>query len=122
MNKNKLNYLFNAKLQEEAVEGLKNICNTFKISKKDVLYLLFYTLTKQQIINIIKNNKNYDEVKGRYRSPKNYFNITLQNQFYLNNKLKNELEALAEELNINKNNFINFLLEYFKDKENLELL
>jgi len=86
------------------------------------LYLLFFTLTKQQIINIIKNNENYDEVKGRYRSPKNYFNITLQNQFYLNNKLKNELEALTNELNINKNNFVNFLLEYFKNKENLELL
>lgn len=122
MNNKKLNYLFNAVLNLDAVEGLKNICNTFKISKKDVLYLIFYTLNDEQIKNIIVNNVKYKDLKNKYRRPKNFFGASLQVPIYTNLKLKKHFELLADDLQLNKNNFVNLLLEHFKNIDNLQKL
>jgi hypothetical protein len=127
INKKKLNLndkirIITQTLNPAAAEGLDNIVREFKISKKDVLYLLLYSLNKKDIENIIINNINYNEMKGLQRAKRNFYGTTAQQQFIISNKLKREIEALSNNLSLTRNLFLNFLLEYFKNKENLDLL
>jgi hypothetical protein len=109
-------------LNPKSATGFDNITKEFRISKKDVLYLLFYSLDKKTIKNIIINNKNYNEMKELKRAKRNFYGTTAQQQFIISNKLKRDIEVFADNLSLTRNLFLNFLFEYFKEKENLDLL